>query len=286
MKTYFILLLTIICCGISKTSRINSVNLNGEITYSEDLTPDNPSTNSDNSKNLTLKNKINTDQYQDQETGLSRIEVNRLVSQNVGFQVKTPELLNSAIKSCFGDKKTLIKDTMFMKTFKNTSGNLVVTAANGTVLTDSKSIANRINEVNKLNQTPDKDGRVKFLDPSEYKAGDDIIQKNLTKIRGILKGTRLSSYNDRITELYLLTLSLIADVVIHNCELSDPLCNCTTSDSALAIAQKCFPYLESTSDDLKLAATDISTSCQTTDKYAQRRALASIIGSLAFAYAR
>ena len=48
----------------------------------------------------------------------------------------------------------------------------------------------------------------------------------------------------------------------------------------------CFPYLESTSDDLKLAAADISTSCQATDKYAQRRALASIIGSLAFAYAR
>ena len=280
MKTYFILLFTIICCGVSKTSRVNSVDLNGEITYSEDLTPDN------SSKKITLKNNTNMTQYQEQSTGLSRIEVNRLVSQNVGFQVKTPELLNSAIKACFGDKKTLIKDTMFMKTFKNTAGNLVVTAADGSVLTDSKAIALRVEEVNKLNQTPDKDGRVKFLDPSDYKAGDDIIQKNLTKIRGILKGTRLSSYNDRITELYLHTLSLIADVVIHNCELSDPLCNCTTSDSALAIAQKCFPYLESTSDDLKLAATDISTSCQSTDKYAQRRALASIIGSLAFAYAR
>jgi hypothetical protein len=182
------------------------------------------------------------------ETVISR----DLTDSGARFQVKRLTLLRASIENCLGSNVTRIAESMFIAD----------------------------NPVNMA-------GRVRFFTPGKYVIGSDILDIEKSNLEGRQEGTRTVATADGIEESdsYLRSLGIVADVVAHNCDFTTSNCKCSTEETALAMLQRCLPNVDPSTIQFKDVAASFSKTCSA-GEYQNRKAIASLISSYAFAQAR
>ena len=185
---------------------------------------------------------------EDSEGGPTEVVQN--ISGLGAFQVKSVDVLKSSIVTCFNNPDILsISEDM---------------------LIDDEAPAELGN------------GRERFLIPKggSYVAGANIVdleRENLSGDAGPVTGVR----SDQLTDTYLRAVSVVADVVAHNCSANDPYCTCGSEQSATEMLARCLPSFSPNSDAFKSLAVQFAGHCGSTEK-SQREAIASLIASYAF----
>jgi hypothetical protein len=179
-----------------------------------------------------------------------------ITSSGETLQVKDFDLLSSSIVSCMGSGMTGITADMLMPA--SLSGPA---------------------------PAPLPDGKIRFLLPSQYNAGDDALQDEEADLLDLANGVRTSTAGDGLSDTYLRALETIANVVAHNCSSSNQNCSCGTPAEATAMITRCLPALDPTAQNVQDAANSLSAMCATGEA-GMREAVASLLSSYAFASAR
>jgi hypothetical protein len=185
-------------------------------------------------------------------SGSAKLAVQKTANEEISgsaFRVKNAEELRSSIESCFGPKMLEVKETMILRT----------------------------------GQTRDPvAGRIRFL-AENFTPGDDIIQKLATDLFDPSMVTRTATSANNISQAYMSALSVVADVVAHNCEPKSANCDCSTVLAATSMMQRCLPHLNL--ETRQKAAEVLSKSCKVLDDKSgltQRRNLSSFVSSVLF----
>lgn len=182
------------------------------------------------------------------------VRQHELIDSGGTFQLKNVKLLRSSIAVCMGVDMTKIKADMI----------LIANASNG----------------------PGTEGRKRFL-LSSYRAGDDIIDAEKSSIVDPERGVRSAAAADGLTDTYLRALSLIGDVVAHNCDAkTNLLCKCETAPEALEMLARCVPSIDPKTDEARDASLMLSSVCSEGGGSGMRRAVSSLLSSYAFGLAR
>lgn len=169
------------------------------------------------------------------------------------FQVKDVLLLRSSVESCMGKDMLKVSDEMLRTP----------------------------------NAADPSDGRVRFLLPTQYVAGDDILEKERGNMVDTETGSRTGIAADALTDTYLRSLETVANVVAHNCSLEKEECKCQTTDLARAMLTRCLPGLDPETKEMNEAAEMLGLVCAETEgAKGMRKAIASMLSSYAFASAR
>lgn len=178
-------------------------------------------------------------------------------NSGANFQAKDVALLKSSVESCMGAGMTTVQATMLLPDI------------NGAGST----------------QTADAEGRLKFLLPKKYAAGQDVIDGEKTNLVDTSGGARTGIAADSLTDTYLRALETIGNVVAHNCDAAKEECKCATKDDAFALLKRCLPGLDPETIEMDQSAQALSAVCAQ-GPGGMRTAIASFIASYAFANAR
>jgi len=176
-------------------------------------------------------------------------------NSGANFQVKDVLLLKSSLDSCVGPGMTTVKAEMLLPTDLNAQ----------------------------VAALPD--GKIRFLLPTQYQDGQNIVDRESGNLVDEANGTRTSTTADSLTDTYLRSLETIANVVAHNCSLANPNCKCATKDDARAMLERCLPGLDPETKEMDEAAEMLGLVCAD-GAPGMRKAIASMISSYAFAQAR
>jgi hypothetical protein len=185
-------------------------------------------------------------------TVIETIKKETISDSGASFQVKSVQLLKSSLRACLGPGATVVKPEM------------ILSGAAFSVDTTT--------------------GLKPFL-LGASKVGQDIVdleQVNLYDPEKVVRGTVGA---DALSDLYLRSLGTIADVAAFNCDLNDPMCNCSTDALAKSFLERCLPAFKLDTAEGKTAFDAFSTACKGNSE-SKRKAIASVIGSYAFASAR
>lgn len=169
------------------------------------------------------------------------------------FQLKNTALLRSSIVSCFGPDVQIIRSDMLIPQ-------------------------------NGVSPPVGSDGRIRFLLPT-YRDGDDIIEVEKISLVDPDTGSRSAVTADSLTATYLRSLSLIGDVVAHNCSAANPLCACDTPAAALEMLSRCVPSIDPKTEEARDASLMLSSVCSSGEA-GMRRAVSSLISSYSFGLSR
>lgn len=198
----------------------------------------------------------------------SREGVNESVVQDSGasFQVKSATLLRNSIKSCFSDPNG---------EFLKVTADMLQAAPGDPALPDPGN------------------GRSRFLLAGRYAENDDIISKESNSLVDPSKAGRTSVAADSLTDTYLRSLEVVANVVAHHCDLAanNTVCQCDTKSSARKLVERCLPSFDPNSARMDLAVDLIYLKCSISTAEEQRvknmrEAISSLLSSYAFAKAR
>ncbi len=183
----------------------------------------------------------------------TKVYTKTIDNSGADFQVKDIILLRSSVDSCMGKDMLKISDEML-----RTTG-----AADPT------------------------DSRVRFLLPTQYVAGDDILEKERGNMVDTATGSRAGIAADALTDTYLRSLETVSNVIAHNCTLDKEECKCQTTDLARAMLTRCLPGLDPETKEMAEAAEMLGLVCAETEgAKGMRKAIASMLSSYAFASAR
>lgn len=177
-------------------------------------------------------------------------------NSGANFQVKDVALLRSSIGSCMGDGMLAIAADMLLPTNLNAP------------------------------QADLPDAKIRFLLPSQYVAGDDILEKEKRNLVDTSTGARTGIAADSLTDTYLRSLETIANVVAHNCTPDKPECQCATKDQAREMLTRCLPGLDPETKEMDEAAEMMGLVCADNGPKGMRKAIASMLSSYAFAASR
>jgi hypothetical protein len=189
--------------------------------------------------------------------GIGKI-VKTIDNSGANFQAKDVTLLKSSVESCMGVGMTAVQDTMLLPEL---SGGATAP------------------------QTADAEGRLKFLLPKKYAAGQDVIDREASNLVDTSGGARTGIAADSLTDTYLRALETIGNVVAHNCDAAKEECKCATKDDAFALLKRCLPGLDPETVEMNESAQALSAVCAQ-GPGGMRTAIASFIASYAFANAR
>ncbi len=181
--------------------------------------------------------------------------ITKSIDRTGSFQVKDIALLKNSVESCMGLDFLSVTEDMLLPAN--------VTAA-----------------VEPLTQD-----RIRFLLPTMYKAGDDIIDKERGNLVDLGSTGRTSVTADGLTDTYLRSLETVANVVAHHCTPETPECRCGTKDQAKVMLARCLPGLDPETKEMDEAAEMLGLVCSDGPK-GMRKAIASMIASYAFAASR
>ena len=214
--------------------------------------------------------KVQSSTGQNEKEGADASPGNEVLSREVsdsgsGLQVKSIGLLRSSLRSCMGGNLTNITCDMHVQS--------------GAGLPAACAAAGGSERLNPMN------GRKPFLLPSRYPIGGDIIDIEAPNLYDPSKASRASTGADQITDSYLRALTVIADVVAHNCDTSGE-CDCSTEAKAQAMVKRCFPGYDPASSRVVQISTLLVQACSTPNHTQRRQAIASMLSSYAFASAR
>jgi hypothetical protein len=187
--------------------------------------------------------------------GPSGGQVTKNIERSNSFQVKDVALLRNSVESCMGLGFLAITEDMLLPA--------TVTAVS----------------------EPLKDDRIRFLLPSLYKVGDDIIDKERGNLVDLSGSGRTSVTADGLTDTYLRSLEAVANVVAHHCSLDTPECQCGTKPQAKVLLSRCLPGLDPDTKEMDDASEMLGLVCSEGAK-GMRKAIASMIASYAFAASR
>jgi len=185
----------------------------------------------------------------------TKVVTKNIDNSGASMQVKDVLLLRSSVEGCMG------------------SGMLAVTA-DMLLPTD-------------LTTNPPKlsDARLRFLLATQYKVGDDVIDKESGNLVDVASGARTNIAADSLTDTYLRSLETIGNVVAHNCTSKNPNCQCGSKDEALEMMTKCLPGLNPNTVEMNDSAALLGAICGENVE-GMRKAISSLISSYAFAVAR
>ena len=188
-------------------------------------------------------------------TNSTKVVTKNIDNSGASMQVKDVLLLRSSVEGCMG------------------SGMLAVTA-DMLLPTD-------------LTTNPPKlpDARLRFLLATQYKVGDDVIDKESGNLVDVATGARTNIAADSLTDTYLRSLETIGNVVAHNCSTTNPNCQCGSKDEALEMMAKCLPGLNPNTVEMNDSAALLGAICGENVE-GMRKAISSLISSYAFAVAR
>jgi len=179
-----------------------------------------------------------------------------IANSGATLQVKDLSLLRSSVEACMGKGLLNVSNDMLMPT-----------------------------DLNAPPTPPAADGRLLFLLATQYKAGDDIIDKEAPNMVDLSAGARTNITGDSLTDTYLRSLETIGNVIAHNCSTTNPNCQCGTKVEALAMMSRCFPGLDPRTPDMADSAALLGAICGSGID-GMRKAVSSMISSYAFAVAR
>lgn len=179
-----------------------------------------------------------------------------------GFQVKSIALLRSSLISCTGDVNTTVSCDMHI-------------AAGGGAPAGCAT-AGRLGGMS---------GRSTFLLASRYPVGSDVIDIEAPNLYDPRRASRSGTGADELTDSYLRALGVIADVVAHNCD-PEGKCDCSTPEKASKLVERCFPGYDPASSRMKQTSMILAQACASPNLALRRKALASMLGSYAFAASR
>lgn len=179
-------------------------------------------------------------------------------NSGASFQVKDILLLTSSLESCMGVDSTKISAEM-----------LLSVSSNGTIISTPESA----------------DGKVRFLLPSRYAAGENIVDKEKVNLVDTSGGSRTGVAADALTDTYLRSLETIGNVVAHNCTIDSKLCDCASEPAAYEMLKRCLPGLDPQTVEMVEASKSMSAACAEGPQ-GMRRVIASLLSSYAFAAAR
>jgi hypothetical protein len=190
------------------------------------------------------------------------ISESTIESSGALLQLKSASLLGSSISSCFSPEFLTITEDMIM--------------------------------VPLTNPTPPPeplDGRMRFLLPERYVAGNSILATETYNLVDVSTAGRTSVAADGLTDTYLRSLEIVANVVAHHCNLSDhaELCQCDSPSAARKLVERCLPGFDPNSPSMDDSINFIYEKCvENPNKLSEgmRRAIASLLSSYAFAAAR
>lgn len=180
----------------------------------------------------------------------------KIDNSGASFQAKDVGLLRSSIGSCFGADKLIISDEMLLSV-----------------------------DLNAPAPPETADGKIKFLLPTQYVAGDDIIEKEKSNMVDLALGNRTGIAADGLTDTYLRSLETVANVVAHQCSDDKDECKCGSKDDARIMLTRCLPGLDPNTVEMDEAAEMLGLVCVEGPK-GMRKAIASMLSSYSFASAR
>lgn len=186
-----------------------------------------------------------------------------------GFQVKNSEQLKNSISTCFGTPMTSIPQSAIL------SPESSPTASPGSTPTAEPT----------MTTSPGAEGRVRFLGVGTYQPGEDIIDLEKINLDGPTKGLRTGTAASGLTATYLRSLSIVADVVAHNCDLTRKECTCADETAAQTMLARCLPNVNPNSESSKAVVAKMAAQCKL-GANETRKAIASLLSSYAFASAR
>lgn len=179
------------------------------------------------------------------------------------LQVKSASLLESSISACFAPEFLMITEDMIMV------------------------------PIGDPNPPPPEplEGRQRFLLPERYQVGKSIIATEVYNLVDVSTAGRTSVAADGLTDTYLRSLEIVANVVAHHCNLSDraELCQCDSPSAARKLVERCLPGFDPNSQSMDDSINFIYEKCvENPNKLSEgmRRAIASLLSSYAFAAAR
>lgn len=176
-------------------------------------------------------------------------------NSGAGFQVKDVALLRSSVESCMGSPDML-----------KVTGNML--------RGESGSDA-------------DAEGHVRFLLPTVYAEGDDVLEVEKSNMVDSSTGVRAGIAADSLTDTYLRSLETVANVVAHNCTADKEECKCQSKDLARKMLERCLPGLDPETVEMDAAAEMLGLVCAEEEgPIGMRKAIASLLSSYAFASAR
>jgi len=179
-----------------------------------------------------------------------------ITNSGATLQVKDLSLLRSSVEACMGKGLLNVSNDMLMPT-----------------------------DLSAPPTPPAADGRLLFLLGTQYKAGDDIIDKEAPNMVDLSAGARTNITGDSLTDTYLRSLETIGNVIAHNCSTTNPNCQCGTKGEALAMMTRCFPGLDPSTANMADTAALLGAICSSGID-GMRKAVSSMISSYAFAVAR
>lgn len=180
----------------------------------------------------------------------------KIDNSGAAFQAKDIGLLKSSIGSCFGADKLIISDEMLLSV-----------------------------DLNAPPAAETADGKIKFLLPTQYVVGDDIIEKEKSNMVDLASGNRTGIASDGLTDTYLRSLETVANVVAHQCSDDKDECKCGSKDDARIMLTRCLPGLDPNTVEMDEAAEMLGLVCVEGPK-GMRKAIASMLSSYSFASAR
>jgi hypothetical protein len=191
----------------------------------------------------------------------------RTIDNSGQLQVKDVVLLKNSIKSCMGEGMTTIHGGMLLPKLD----------AGGAPAGEPAQPALKLTQ-----------GDVKFaflLPTDANKEGADIVDVERTNLVDLSHSSRTSIASDSLTDTYLRSMEIIANVVAFNCDASKKECSCGTKELAQEMLTRCLPSLDPHTKEMEEAATMLGNVCKKGDS-GMRKAIASMIASYAFAAAR
>ena len=98
---------------------------------------------------------------------------------------------------------------------------------------------------------------------------------------------RANVASDQLTDSYLRSLRVVADVFAWNCDVSSGgSCDCSTPAAAKTMFERCLPQINSSEEKTALVLRKFSDMCASTSLMERRKAIAAMVGSYAFATSR
>jgi|GEM_PF-4010317 len=200
-----------------------------------------------------------------------------------GFQVKSIPLLRSSITSCIGSNLTTITGDMFVGAAAQAAEEAAAAKETPPRALPGKPLST---ETKARLAMAEATGRTSFLNGGgRYTDGVDIFTTEAGNLYDPNLASRAGTGADQISDSYLRSLSIIANVVAHNCDVNGQ-CDCSSREKAAEMVKRCFPQLDPASTRVKKTTDLLTSACSSPLSLPRRKAVASMLSSYAFASAR
>ncbi len=206
----------------------------------------------------------------------------------VSIQVKSLELLRASIQGCFGNASHtfLARDMFELQSFLSV-GDQLDFEADG-----KKQFFSRVSPYsNRYVTSVNLSGGLTAVEFLSLETGEqtdqpvDVLLIEAKSLNDTTSSLRTTATADSLSDSYLRSLEVVAQVVAHNCDLTSSNCDCRTPELATKMLERCLPTVEIDAQRMAELSTEMATQCSTS-AHEHRMAIASLVASYAFAVRR